>query len=158
MKNSIEAYADPNGFAAGPNALHAVAVLYGGPSPVIALDDAMWAKYPIGKGIRANANPPVVSTPADPAPQANPAREDLADLAARHGAHFFVCNNALSGIAALLAKDPDAKAPDPSRARVVAVHEDLVAHLLPGSVLVPAGVAALNAAQEARFTLIPANA
>jgi hypothetical protein len=31
----------------------------------------------------------------------------------------------------------------------------MVTHFLPGTTLVPAGVAALNAAQEARFTFLP---
>jgi hypothetical protein len=36
------------------------------------------------------------------------------------------------------------------------VHAEFRAHLLPGALLVPAGVAALNAAQEARFTYVQA--
>ena len=42
IRNSLESYADPAGFAAGPNALHVGCVMYAGDSPLIALDDAMY--------------------------------------------------------------------------------------------------------------------
>jgi hypothetical protein len=54
--------------------------------------------------------------------------------------------------AALIAATPAGTAA--TRAQVVAIHDDLAAHFLPGAFLVPAGVAAINAAQEARFTLL----
>jgi hypothetical protein len=40
---------------------------------------------------------------------------------------------------------------------VQVVHADLRAHLVPGTLLVPAGVAAVNQAQENKFTFIPAS-
>jgi hypothetical protein len=37
------------------------------------------------------------------------------------------------------------------------VHADLRAHLLPGALLVPAGVASVNQAQEMKFTFMQAS-
>jgi hypothetical protein len=67
----------------------------------------------------------------------------------------LVCNNALSGIAAKIAQQVAPAGTKATRDQVVAIHDEMVQHFLPGATLVPAGVAALNAAQEARFTLLP---
>lgn len=154
MKNSISAYVDPMYFAAGPNALHAAAVFYHGSSPLLAVDDAMFATYPLATGIItfAGAAKPGIEKDA----RTNPGAPLLAELVAHHGASFFVCNNALSGIASWIAQQVAPAGTPATRERVVAIHDELVAHFLPGVVLVPAGVAALNAAQEARFTFLPA--
>jgi intracellular sulfur oxidation DsrE/DsrF family protein len=157
MENSLQAYAE--GFGEGPGTLHAAAVLYGR-SLVIALHDAMWTKY----GLTALLSEPsgqlahveeMVKTllpgahTGDVAATApNPYAARLAVLVGG-GASFFVCNNALRGFSAVVA----AKTPNVTAA---SVHDDLAAHLLPGAMIVPAGVAALNAAQEARFTFIQA--
>jgi hypothetical protein len=61
----------------------------------------------------------------------------------------------LSGIAAYVAGAIAPAGTPATRTSVIAIHDDMAAHFLPGSWLVPAGVAALNAAQEARFTLLP---
>jgi hypothetical protein len=154
MSNTLRAYADPIGFNAGPKSVHVAAVFYHGASALLAVDDAMYAKYPLAA---------IVAPPADaaktsdvPAPRSNPHAAAFRDLVTTSGASFFICNNALSGLAGAIAK----KLADPgtavTRDQVVAVHVDLVAHFLPGTLLVPAGVAAINAAQEARFTLLVA--
>jgi intracellular sulfur oxidation DsrE/DsrF family protein len=82
----------------------------------------------------------------------NPLLADARALVAQHDLTFFVCNNSLTGIAVTLAKLVDGG--EPARERVVAIHDDLVTHLIPGSVMVPAGVATINAVQEARFTYL----
>jgi len=150
MNNTLRAYADPHGFNAGPKSVHAAAVLYHGTSCFLALDDAMYAKYPIHSMI-ASSN---AGNAADP--NVNAGGADYRALVEQHGASFFVCNNALSGLAGAIAK----KIADPGNAvtrdQVVAIHDDLAAHFLPGTLLVPAGVAAINAAQEAKFTLLVA--
>jgi len=138
LRNSLRAYADPDGFAAGPNGLHCVAVLYG-PAIAMVLDDGAWAKYPIG-ALTGQA-------------RTNPLLADASALVAEHGVTFFICNNSLSGIAESMARVIDGG--DVTRARVVAIHDDLVTHLIPGSMLVPAGVATINAVQEAHFTYLP---
>jgi intracellular sulfur oxidation DsrE/DsrF family protein len=71
------------------------------------------------------------------------------------GVSFFVCNNALSGFAFELAQKVAPGGASVTRESVVAIHDELAAHFLPGTMLVPAGVAAVNAAQEARFTFLP---
>jgi hypothetical protein len=85
----------------------------------------------------------------------NPGADAYKKIVADHGATFIVCNNALSGIASYIAKQTLPAGTTLTRDRVVALHDEFVAHFLPGTVLAPAGVAAINAAQEARFTLLP---
>jgi hypothetical protein len=154
MRNSIEAYIDPMYFAAAPNSFHAAAVFYHGSSPLLAVDDSMFAKYPLAATIIAFAGFAGTGKPGiDKAATKHPAPL-FGELVAQHGASFFVCNNALSGISAYLAGQLAPAGTAATRAQVVAIHDDLAAHFLPGAFLVPAGVAAINAAQEARFTLL----
>ena len=118
-----------------------------------ALDDSMYAKYPLAATIikvAGTAKPGI-----DQGTQANPEATFYGELVAEHGVSFFVCNNALSGIAAAVAGAIAPAGAPATRAAFVAVHDDMAAHFLPGTWLVPAGVAALNAAQEAHFTLLP---
>lgn len=149
MENSLKAYAE--GFGEGPGTLHAAAVMYG-TSLVLAFDDAMWAKYDLGPAV--NAIPGYKSDPQLNAPR-NPFAARVAALA-KSGASFFVCNNALNGTIGMLAERA-AKIKGHAPLEHAAVHDDLAAHLLEGAMIVPAGVAALNAAQEAKFTLVQAS-
>jgi intracellular sulfur oxidation DsrE/DsrF family protein len=152
-KNALRAYADPNGFAGGPNSLHCASVLYAGRSMNLAFDDAMYAKYPLGllndEEIRPND---VSNRKYSSSLNRNPMDEFLRPLFIQ-GLSVFVCNNALSGLAAELAKRMKGDAA--TRADVVAIHSDLASHFQPNTMLVPAGVGALIAAQEARFTFLP---
>ncbi len=154
LGNSMRAYADPAGFAAGPNSLHCVAVLYG-TSIAMVLDDAAWQKYPIGVATSKDMAKPI-SPSAPDFPRKNPMLAQINDLVANHDVSFFVCNNAFSGLAAYLARGNDGS--KPSREQVVAMHDDLAAHFVPGVMLVPAGVAAINAVQEAHFTYLHSEA
>jgi len=153
LRNSLRAYEDPDGFAAGPNGLHCVAVLYG-PAIAMALDDAAWAKYPIGTLTVRDRTKPVDPNAPD-LPHKNPLLADATALVVHHDVTFFICNNALSGIAESFARSIDGG--ETTRAHVVAIHDDLVTHLIPGSMLVPAGVATINAVQEAHFTYLPSS-
>jgi intracellular sulfur oxidation DsrE/DsrF family protein len=155
FRNALAAYADPNGFAAGPNALHCAVALYGGRSINLVLDDAMYAKYPLGLMNDEEMRPTDTTYRSMwRAMRANSMTSYLRPLIDQ-GMSFFVCNNALSSFAFDLARrvapSPDAV----TREQVVAIHDELADHFMPGSLLVPAGVAALNAAQEARFTFLP---
>ena len=76
--------------------------------------------------------------------------ESLTALVQR-GASFFACNNALRGLATDIAVTYGT-----ATAPVDVVLADLRRHLVPGALLVPAGDAAVNQAQEARFTLFVA--
>lgn len=158
MLNSLNAY----DLAMGEpeKSLHAIAIFHG-PSLVLALNDAMWAKYAIADHAASigEKDLPATAKAANPyrRAQANTARTDAPDAATgfyrdssfealvARGAHFYVCNNALHGFAGALA---------PAGGSAAAIHEELAANLLPGALRVPAGVAAINAAQEAGFTYI----
>jgi len=143
MENSMRAYAE--GLGAGPGTLHTAAVLYG-PHLLLAADDSMWAKYPVGALLDELEHDLSLRSA-----QRNPYAAQTAALV-RAGASLFVCDNALTWLTgALAARMPKKGAPAGG-----AVHDDLVAHLVEGAMVVPAGVAALNAAQEARFTLVQA--
>jgi hypothetical protein len=156
LKNSLNAYADPQGFNAGPKALHAACVYYGGLGYALALDDAMWAKYPIGTLADTEmhgSNSPYADRWKTLKTNLNAA--DYGTLVSEHGVSFFVCNNAFSGFSYNVARAVTPSGKLVTREAVVAIHDEMVTHFLPGTTLVPAGVAALNAAQEARFTFLP---
>jgi hypothetical protein len=161
MVNSLNAYEFDYGL--GPNGLHAAAVCYH-LCAMLLLDDAAWAKYPVAKAL-AGENDAVSSTETKKNPFLAPTstldpKDDRMDrkgfyhdtsltALVRRGASFFACNNALTyqarEFSKLAGQSPDA------------VLADLHAHLVPGALLVPAGVAALNQAQEAKFTFLLAS-
>jgi intracellular sulfur oxidation DsrE/DsrF family protein len=114
----------------------------------LALNDAMWSKYKLGEFLKItdkSSNAPATRNvfshlqPGDmPAPGAG-----VEELIAR-GAIFTACNVALtviSGLAATAAGLPPAGARD-----------EWIANLIPGVVVVPAGVLAVNRAQENHCT------
>ena len=144
MENSLKAYAE--GFGEGPGTLHVAAVMYG-TSLAIAMNDQMWKTY----GVGAVLDEMSTNLKADGAlakETANPFASRVTALMTG-GASFFVCNNALNGLAGGLATK--------LKRDHAAVHDELVANMLPGVIVVPAGVAALNACQEAQFTLVQAS-
>jgi len=112
------------------------------------LNDAVWAKYRLGafldtkdsKGAWATANPwrtaPEVLGMS--LPQAS------IESLQKRGATFILCNNALTIFSALVAKQGGL---DP-----VAVYQDLKANILPGVILVPGMVIAIEQAQRAGLT------
>jgi hypothetical protein len=156
MQRSIESYADPLGFAAGTGTFHAACVMYAGDSPLLALDDAMYAKYPIAVVFEREMNPgnPVYAERAK-GMRTNYSGPQYRQLVADHGASFFVCNNALSGLAYEIAQAIAPQGTPVARDQVVSIHDEMVEHFLPGTMLVPNGVGALNALQEQRFTFLP---
>lgn len=156
MQRSIEAYADPLGFTAGGNTFHAACVMYAGDSPLLALDDSMYAKYPVAVIFEEEMNPGnALYASRARSMRTNPSAMKYRQLVADHGASFFVCNNALSGLAYEVAKAIAPKTAAVTREQVVAIHDEMVEHFLPGTMLVPNGVGALNALQEERFTFLP---
>lgn len=100
----------------------------------------MWAKYPLGL-LADKAMRPTDTT----------ARAFIKELAAA-GVSFFVCNNSFTGFSVQIARTTLSPGEQLTREHVIAVHDELATHLLPNTMLVPAGVAAINALQEARFT------
>jgi hypothetical protein len=156
MQRSLDSYADVQGFNAGDNSLHAACVFFEGDSALIALDDEMYAKYPIFVIAEQRMHPenPVYAQRARSI-HTNPEGSQYRQLAMKYGASFFVCNNALSGLAYDVARAVTQPATAVTREFVVQIHDEMVRHFLPGTILVPTGVAAMNAIQEQRFTLLP---
>ncbi|HTJ27702.1 MAG TPA: hypothetical protein VMA36_16215 [Candidatus Limnocylindria bacterium] len=160
MRNSLNAYEYAR--REGPGTLHAVAVLYGS-AVALALDDAVWSTHHVADALRlrgdavqregAREGNPFAHTRSDariddPADPRSLAQDASIAALGRRGASFFVCLNALTGFAGALVAGGFAPGP------VDHVLAALRAHLLPGSVVVPAGVAAINDAQEARYTYV----
>jgi hypothetical protein len=135
MDNSLAAY--DGGFGDGPNSLHTAAVLYR-IGVALALDDDAWRTLGIADAIRATGDR-VGGADGNPFVR-GPHGRSIGDLQARN-ASFFVCRNALGDLAR----------------RVSVTSAQLEAHVLPGMMIVPAGVAAVNALQEERFTLFIAS-
>jgi intracellular sulfur oxidation DsrE/DsrF family protein len=113
----------------------------------MALNDAMWQKYPIGE--ERTVMDPDTKAPARRNPYLHPApnaKENWAvnsriePLVAR-GVTFLVCNRATMGLASTLAK----KVNKP----VEEVQSDLRANVIPGATLMPNGIFALIRAQNA---------
>lgn len=95
-------------------------------------------------GLKAGSGNPYLHTARSRSPEYDASIEALV----LRRASFFICNNAVLGmandIATALGKHP------------ADVYKQLVASTVPGSLLVPAGVMAINACQEAHFTYIQA--
>jgi intracellular sulfur oxidation DsrE/DsrF family protein len=144
MHNALVAYRD--GFAEGPGTLHVAAVFYG-TSIAAVCPDALWKAFSLQRYLTRTGEAFEQGTS-----DGNPYGDQVAALHAS-GASFFVCNNSLNELAESLANAPEGSGSDPGT-----IYTQFAATLrkAPGVMLVPAGVAALNAAQEARFTLLQA--
>jgi len=110
------------------------------------VNDAMWAKYKIGAAMQAND--PATDAPATRNPWRTSVRALGMDIAPAsiealqaRGVLFLLCNNALTFFAGELAKANGTEA--------AATYQDLRANMLPGVVLVPAMVIAIEKAQGA---------
>lgn len=121
----------------GPGTLEALAVLYGAATPA-AITGMPWKRYRLAPRLNASAS-------------ANPFAEQFAELQSR-GARFVVCEHSLQGLAIAIANGvPEVEEP------VDSVLQTMHAHLIAGITTVPSGVAAINQAQEAGFTYLPAS-
>ena len=141
MANSMNAYEEYLG-----ERLQTVAVLYHGAAIAIAMSNSVWNDilFPMLK----HAPKDLRNEFEDAQPgKGNPylGRIWLPGAVAR-GASFFVCHNAIAGFASMAAdalKQPENK-----------IHDAIMAGIVPGALVVPAGVMAINACQEAKFTYI----
>jgi len=137
-KNALH---EPQGY------LHPVAVLYHGFGVAFAFNDALWNEYVI---------PTLVSlkqagtlTPGDGNPylrsgnDSNPA--SVESLASR-GTTFVICHNAFKAGAYQFAAL--------TKRSSVAVYKQMRAGVVAGAIFAPAGVMAINACQEAKFTYL----
>jgi len=141
MQNSMNAYE----FSMGAGKLSTLGVILGA-SIVLALNDAMWKKYNFGSAFKldatntyykASSNLSLSAAADDP----NGIYQDWsAQAVIKRGAKFFVCHNAMTGIAAVTAMK--------SGASMAGILADFEKNVLPGFLVVPAGVAAVQQAQE----------
>jgi len=109
-------------------------------STLFAYSDAIWAKY--GKPISERNK--VLDPKTNQPPTLNLQRERLEPLIKR-GLRLAVCNQSSRGYATAIAMAMGLKADD--------VFEEMKANLLPNARLVPAGIVAINRAQERGFSL-----
>lgn len=133
MNASLDAY--EYALHEGPGTLQVLAVLYGAATPA-AISGAVWRTYRLGPRLHADA-------------AQNPFAKRITQLQKR-GARFVVCNNSLRGLAIAVANGvPEVQDP------VDRVLQRMHGNLVHGVTIVPAGVQAINAAQEAGYTYLP---
>jgi intracellular sulfur oxidation DsrE/DsrF family protein len=121
-------------------------------STTFGFNDAIWAKYGGIFADRVKLNDPRTKAPAlvnlfntglkdESLPNGGVTIAELAKL----GARFAVCASASHGAASLIAKKMGGDADT--------VFKELTANLVPNALMVPAGIVALNRAQEHGYTL-----
>jgi hypothetical protein len=154
MRNTLNAYRD---IGVTWNDVFPVAVLYHGLSICLAFDDTIWNEYIIplqGKRPKDSPQGKQIASVRKNGGSGNPCLREqggendtsIRSLIGDAGARFFVCNNAARGASNLIGTAVG-KSPD-------TVYADLARHLVPSALLVPAGVWAVHAIQEQRFTLL----
>ena len=162
MRNSLNGY--QFGWNEGPGTLHAAAVL-NGLGVAQGVNDEMWARYGLAALLTRNGdavktpgadqrNPwlhPPAQFPRDDADPSAPFNQDASiGTLLRRGATFYICNNALRALAARIVEAGGAK-------DVESLHAELRRNLIPGALLVPAGVTTIDALQQEHFTLYDAS-
>ena len=124
-------------------------ILYARTTP-LGVQDAMWAKYKLGAALNLTdptTNAPLVRNyfahpqPGDTVGDGTP-QSSIETLLGR-GVTFALCNNSLKRWSGRLEKQGMGTAAE--------IHDDLVAHALPGIVVVPAAFIAMTKAQERDF-------
>jgi hypothetical protein len=143
-----------------PKGSMATAAVFIGPSVLFALNDAMWAKYNLGAGLNlldANKQPETsnvyykaqtsMSFEGEPAAGGNIYQDWSGEACLKRGTTFMVCHNALAGQAGRVSMGMGA---DPR-----ATLAEWKANMIPGYVIVPAGVAVLQIAMENNWKLVP---
>ena len=138
--NFLDAYAGE--FGAKPGEVNAVIGIHGG-ALSLGFNDAAWAKYSMGKG--SSVTDPATKEPAVKNIFAAGGRLGIAESQKR-GIVFLMCHTALRFRSQAIAAERGET--------YEAVYEDLKASRLPGMILVPAMVVAINRAQEAGFTYL----
>jgi intracellular sulfur oxidation DsrE/DsrF family protein len=119
---------------------------------VFGYDDAMWAKYGrVLSNMSKFTDPKTKEAPTrnlydvkDYGPGLDNAGATVSDLAGQ-GVHFAVCGAATQRVAATLANETKGNADE--------IRNELAAHLVPNGHIVPAGIVAVNRAQERGYAL-----
>ena len=147
VRNYLDAWRDTYGVA--ERDVSVVVTLYARTTPV-GLQDEMWAKYQLGAALAITdptTNASLVRNwfahpkPGDPVADGTP--ESSMEALQRRGVVFALCNNALKRWAGRLEKSGMGAAAD--------VHADLVAHALPGVIVVPDVLVTMTKAHERSF-------
>jgi len=149
-------YTYTNFLRVSPEKISAVGVLYHGAAALLAVNDNAWnnlvlpalgrlpsAVHADIQTARPSRGNPVLHTGP------NGVADQSLEILTAHGVAFLVCNSALVGMASMLGAALGRAATD--------VHRELVASLVRGSMLVPTGVWAIQALQEARYTYLQAS-
>jgi intracellular sulfur oxidation DsrE/DsrF family protein len=154
MRGTLNAYRD---LGVSGKDVQPVAVFYHG-SSFLGFDDEVWNAFfiPLQPKGEKNLNEFAkdLATVYDGKRAGNPClhkkKDDDATIESLSaaGARFFVCNNAAKGLAGYAASHLKL---DPLR-----VYATMTAHLVPNAMLVPAGVWAIHAVQERRYTYMQA--
>jgi intracellular sulfur oxidation DsrE/DsrF family protein len=122
-----------------------------GDSVILGLNDAIWEKYLIGKrfGLARSNIYYYATSSLDPKASPNDPNGLYQDWSAqavlKRGGSFMVCHNALGNLVASLV----------GRARCATVLNEVSRNLMPGFLLVPAGLTAVQLAQEHGWKLFP---
>jgi len=149
IQSTLNAYSGP--LHESVASVATAAILYHGASITLAFNDDAWNKYFIPslagapKSVKDDVGTPVIGS-GNPYLRADKSDDPTVPSLVAKGTTFFVCNNALSGfshIAASTLKRP-----------VTSVYADLKGMLVKGAMLVPAGVWAVGALQEAGYTYL----
>ena len=149
MNNTIQAYEEY--YDERPAATQTVGVLYHGAAILMALSDSFWNDILVPYVKKAGAQEADLAADVHPGkgnPYLHSATKDANDVSVQSlvalGSSFFVCHNAIKGMSKQVAQTlhrPEA-----------AIHRHILDSIVPGCMAVPAGVMALNACQEAKFT------
>jgi intracellular sulfur oxidation DsrE/DsrF family protein len=138
--------ANQSGYGLGNNDI-AVVIVARHNSTQFAYTDAIWAKYGtlIGRGAdfddpKTKQRPIINVYNAAGYGQLLPSLGTTLDALVKRGVHFAVCQMATRRLAGIIA--------EPTGSTADAVYNELVANLIPNSHMVPAGIVAVNRAQE----------
>ncbi|HTX59684.1 MAG TPA: hypothetical protein VMH02_08370 [Verrucomicrobiae bacterium] len=154
MRGVLSAYAQ---IGVAAKDVHPVAVLYHGEAITLGFDDTVWNDYLIPTHAKdpktfdafdkdfASVYTPG-KTKGNPELHKTNDKDDssIEGLVADAGARFFVCNEATKGFASYIARHLKKSPLD--------VYAAMASNLVPNAMLVPAGVWAVHAVQERRYT------
>ncbi len=158
LRNYLDAWR--NAFGVEERDVSVVVTLYARTTP-LGLQDAMWEKYQLGVALSLTdptTNAPLVRNwfahpkPGDPVADGEP--DTSMEALQKRGVVFALCNNALTRWAGRLAKSGMAGGGGGGGGgggAAVDIHADLVAHALPGVVIVPDVLVTMTKAHERGF-------
>jgi hypothetical protein len=131
----------------------AVVIVVRHKSTAFGYNDAIWAKYSVPLSAQTNnfVDPATNAAPIINlygTPGANGGRPGRLDALLKRGAHLAVCQMATRAIAGALARATNGNAD--------AIFNELAANLVTNGRLVPAGIVAVNRAQERGYTFVTA--